>query len=83
MPGLMQVNQGEIMCDVMIFMIKWLQAILDIPHSTQPDMRHRNILHITEPDLHINDLPIVSTLFMPIMFADETSLFYTGQNYMV
>ena len=30
--------------------------------------------------IYINDLPSVSTLFMPILFADDTSLFCTGQN---
>ena len=30
--------------------------------------------------IYINDLPSVSTLFMPILFADDTNLFCTGQN---
>ena len=30
--------------------------------------------------IYINDLPSVSTLFMPIPFADDTNLFCTGQN---
>ena len=28
----------------------------------------------------INDLPLVSKLFMPILFADDTNLFCTGEN---
>ena len=30
--------------------------------------------------IYINELPSVSTLFMPILFADDTNLFCTGQN---
>ena len=30
--------------------------------------------------IYINDLPSVSTLFMPILFADDTNLFCNGQN---
>ena len=30
--------------------------------------------------LYINDLPSVSKLFMPILFADDTNLFCNGPN---
>ena len=30
--------------------------------------------------IYINDLPSVSKLFMPILFADDTNLFCTGKN---
>ena len=30
--------------------------------------------------LYINDLPSVSNLFMPILFADDTNLFCNGPN---
>ena len=30
--------------------------------------------------LYINDLPVVSKLFMPILFADGTNLFCIGPN---
>ena len=30
--------------------------------------------------IHINDLPSVSNLFMPILFTDDTNLFCTGRN---
>ena len=30
--------------------------------------------------IYINDLPAVSKLFMPILFADDTNLFCTSQN---
>ena len=31
--------------------------------------------------LYIDDLPLVSNLFMPILFADDTNLFCNGSNY--
>ena len=30
--------------------------------------------------IYINDLPSVSELFMPVLFADDTNLFCTGKN---
>ena len=32
------------------------------------------------PCIYINDLPSVSDLFMPILFADDTNLFCTGKD---
>ena len=34
----------------------------------------------TFPCVYINDLPSVSELFMPILFADDTNLFCTGKD---